>query len=300
MIASAELFRAARRSGALVLLMVAMVSVQAGASFAKQLFPVLGARGTTALRIAVAALILCVVSRPWRHRLGARQWRPLIAYGVILGVMNFVFYLALERIPLGVTVALEFMGPLTVALLASRRLGDVFWALLAAAGLVAIVGRGLHAAQLDLVGVLFALAAAVCWGLYIIIGQRVGAVVPAGVATAYGMLIAACVVLPGWALGGEPMPLTSHTIGLGVLVGVLSSAVPYSLEMVALQRLPAKTFGICMSLEPAIAAVLGLLLLGEHLQLVQWLGILAVIGASAGSIAASAPSHAPATLEVTT
>lgn len=277
-----------------------MASVQAGASFAKELFPLIGARGTSALRLSIAAVILCAVSRPWRHALDARQWRPLLAYGVTLGVMNLVFYLALARIPLGVTVALEFMGPLTVALLASRRLRDVFWAFLAAAGLVAIVGRGLHTAQLDLIGVLFALGAAVCWGLYIVIGQRVGAVIPAGVATAYGMVIAAGVVLPAWAIHGDPLPLTPRTVGIGLLVAVLSSALPYSLEMVALQRLPTKTFGICMSLEPALGAIFGLAMLGEYLHPLQWIGIACVMCASAGSVATSAPSHAPPTLEVTT
>jgi inner membrane transporter RhtA len=229
--------------------------------------------------------MLCAVYRPWRHSLTAEERRIVFAYGAVLGVMNLTFYMAIARIPLGIAVALEFTGPLAVAILSSHRPRDFVWAALAACGIVALLPITKSAANLDILGVVYALMAGVCWGLYIIFGQRAGKTLPAGVVTGWGMLIAACVATPFCFINPDPMTLNWHVVWLAVAVAVLSSALPYSLEMIALQRLPAKTFGIFMSVEPALAALLGLVILHEHLAVMQWLGIACIILASVGSTA---------------
>ncbi|HEX8243864.1 MAG TPA: DMT family transporter [Longimicrobium sp.] len=263
----------------------AIVSVQGGAALAKGLFPVLGASGTVGLRIGLSALILLAAFRPSLRRLGAAQWRVLVPYGVVLGVMNLVFYLALARIPLGLAVTVEFVGPLGVAVFGSRRAVDVAWVVLAAAGIALITpwtGGGV-----DPAGVLLALAAGACWAAYILLGGRVSRTIPGGAAVAIGMLIAAVTALPVSIAGGGFAHLTAGRFAAGVGVALLSSAVPYTLEMIALKELPARTFGILMSLEPAVAALAGLVFLREVLSPTQWLAVALVIAASAGSTVTS-------------
>jgi inner membrane transporter RhtA len=267
----------------------AILSIQLGASIAKQLFPFVGSYGVTALRLALAAVILCAIHRPWRHRLARTEHRFVIAYGIVLGVMNLLFYLALSRIPLGVAVALEFTGPLSVALFTSHRAVDVVWAVLAGCGIVLLLPITSLTAPLDTIGILYALGAGVCWGLYILIGHRAGSTIPGGVVTAWGMLIGACVVIPIWSIHAKPVMWTGSLLGRTVLVAILSSALPYSLEMMALKRLPAKTFSIFMSGEPAVAAVLGLVFLHEYLGMPQWIAIFCIIVASVGSTAMATP-----------
>ena len=249
----------------------AIVSVQGGAALAKGLFPVLGASGTVGLRIGLSALILMAAFRPSLRRLGAAQWRVLVPYGVVLGVMNLVFYLALARIPLGLAVTVEFVGPLGVAVFGSRRAVDVAWVVLAAAGIALITpwtGGGV-----DPAGVLLALAAGACWAAYILLGGHVSRSIPGAAAVAIGMLIAAITALPVSLAGGGFAHLTAGRFAAGVGVALLSSAVPYTLEMIALKELPARTFGILMSLEPAVAALAGLVFLREVLSPTQWLAI---------------------------
>jgi len=297
--------RFAQRAVALALLLVSMISVQAGASIAKRLFPILGAGGVSALRLTLAAVILCVINRPWRFPLTRTMRRTLVLYGIVLGAMNFLFYLALARVPLGVAVALEFTGPLAVALLASRQPRDILWALLAAVGIAAIIAPGLSAGmqaaqggvpmgQMDPMGIVYALGAGVCWGLYIVVGQRAGVGIPGGVATTAGMIVASGVVILACLAQRTPVVLPATMVGevagVGCIVAILSSALPYSLEMVALQRLPTKTFGICMSLEPALGAIMGMLVLGEHLISTQWIGMTCVMLASIGSLMMAPPT----------
>jgi inner membrane transporter RhtA len=271
------------------LLLVAMVSIQSGASLAKSLFPMVGARGATALRLSLAALVMGAIWRPWRQPLTSRQRTDIVLYGVALGCMNLTFYLALARIPLGIAVALEFLGPLGVALFASRRLRDVAWALLAGLGIAAILVAGRSAemtAPLDWMGVGYVLIAGACWALYIILGQRAGAAAPSGIVAALGIFTAACVAVPFSVFAPRPQPITIWAaLPIAVAVALLSSVVPYTLEMVALKRLPARTFGILLSIEPAIAALLGWGYLGERLSMPQWLGIGCVMLASFGSAA---------------
>lgn len=266
---------------ATVMLLVGMASVQLGASFAKSIFPVAGPTGTVALRLAFSTPILWVMLRPWRQWPSRHAWRSLLIYGAVLGIMNLCFYEALQRLPLGIAVAIEFTGPLAVAILASRRAVDFVWIVLAVAGLAALLpiagGRGI-----DPVGCAFALAAAVCWALYIWFGKQAGEAYGAP-AVAVGSLVASVLIVPlGFSQAG-PGVLNPHILLTGLGVAVLSSALPYTLDMMALTRLPTKTFSTLMSLEPALGALAGLVVLGEYLQLRESAAILAVVVASGGA-----------------
>lgn len=269
---------------ALTVMLVAMLSIQMGAGFAKSLFPVAGPAGTTSLRLLFATLILWVIWRPWRFRLRRADLKILLFYGAALGLMNLTFYLSLQRIPLGLAVTLEFLGPLALSMLASRKRLDFVWALLAAAGVYLIMPHVDPNHALDPLGVAYALVAGGFWALYIFFGQRVGSRLHGGMATSLGMAIATVVALPlTLAIDGVSW-VSWSLVPLGFLVATMSSAIPYSLEMVALKRMPAKTFSILMSLEPAIASLVGLGLLREVLSRSQWLAIGLVMIASLGTV----------------
>lgn len=265
-----------------IILLIAMTSIQGGASLAKSLFPLVGAPGVTALRLALGTLILVIVFKPWRLRFTREQRLPLLFYGLSLGAMNYMFYLAIQTVPLGVAVALEFTGPLAVALFASRRAVDFIWVILAVLGLWYLLPLGQDVTHVDLTGAAFALGAGACWAIYIISGQRAGE--DHGPATvALGSLIAAIVFVPlGTFQAGEVLWHWS-ILPLGIAVAILSTALPYSLEMIALTRLPTRTFGTLMSMEPALAAVSGMIFLGETLALQQVLALMAIVIASMGS-----------------
>ncbi|POA16940.1 threonine/homoserine exporter RhtA [Pseudomonas sp. FW300-N1A1] len=264
------------------LLLIAMASIQSGASLAKSMFPVVGAEGTTTLRLVFASVIMVLLLRPWKARLTASSLRTVIVYGVALGGMNLLFYMSLQTVPLGIAVALEFTGPLAVAIYASRRAIDFMWIGLAIVGLLLLIPTDAASASIDLVGAGYALAAGVCWALYILFGQKAGA--DNGVQTAaLGVMIAALFVAPiGIAHAGAAL-LTPSLIPIALGVAILSTALPYTLEMVALTRMPARTFGTLMSIEPAVGALSGLLFLHEYLSLAQWMAITCIILASVGA-----------------
>ncbi|MCF6440571.1 DMT family transporter [Pseudoalteromonas luteoviolacea] len=266
---------------AIACLLLAMITIQSGASIAKQLFPHVGPEGTTAYRLGFSALILCLIFKPWRKL--PKNWRPVILYGLCLGIMNLTFYYAIARIPLGIGVALEFTGPLAVALFSSKRKRDYLWVLLAIAGIILLLPNMNEVDGLDPIGVLLALVAGACWAGYIIFGKKTGGQSSGGMAVALGMSIAAFAVVPYGVISQGSALLDWSLIPLGLAIGILSSALPYSLEMVALRNMPAQGFSIMMSLEPAIAALAGLLILGELLSFRQWVAIFLVIGASLGS-----------------
>jgi inner membrane transporter RhtA len=271
-------------------LLVSMASVQTGASVAKTLFPLAGVGGTVALRIGFGTILLCLVLRPWRLRLARGSWLPLLIYGASLGIMNGLFYQALDRLPIGIAVAVEFIGPLTLAVLTSRRAVDLLWIALATTGL-ALLLPVLHQTHLSPSGILFALGAGTCWALYIVFGRKVGHQLGAQ-GVALGSLIATALIVP-IALTGAPAVLLSRAVLLrGVALGALSTALPYSLEMIALARLPTRSFSVMMSLEPAVGALSGLLFLGERLATAQWIAIVLVIAASVGT-ATTAHREAP-------
>jgi inner membrane transporter RhtA len=284
---------------ALAGLAVAMVSVQVGASLAKGLFPAVGAQGATALRVTIAALILVAAFRPWRKLPPRKTWPVLGGYGLALGLMNLSFYTALQTIPLGVAVALEFTGPLAVAVLSSRRWIDFLWIALAVAGLAILLPIWRQAHPVNPLGVGFALGAGVCWALYIVFGNRAGAAHGPG-ATAIGMVIAALVVAPVGAAQAGSALLSPALLPVALGVALLSSVLPYTFEMFALTRIPIRVFGTLMSVEPAIAACMGWLILHERLTTPQWAAIGAIMAASIGATLTMGRTAAPAEVPPTT
>lgn len=274
-----------------IILLIAMLSLQGGASLAKSLFSQVGAPGITALRLGFGTLILCLIFKPWRLRFTRAQRVPLLMYGLALGCMNYLFYLSIRTVPLGVAVGLEFIGPLALALLGSRRALDFIWIVLAVTGLWFLLPFGQEVSHIDPLGAALAVGAGLCWACYIVAGQRAGA--SHGPATvALGSLIASIIFVPLGLTFAESGIWQWSVLPVALLVALLSSALPYSLEMVALTRLPARIFGTLMSLEPAMAALSGMLFLGETLHAIQWLALLAIIIASAGATLTMKPKKA--------
>lgn len=264
-----------------------MVFTQTGASFAKMLFPLVGAQGATALRLTLAALVLIAIFRPWRRRLDKKQWRAVLLYGAAMGAMNLFFYAALEHIPLGIAVALEFTGPLAVALFGARKPLDFFWIVLAVAGFALLLPWGQSTGEISPIGIALALCAGACWAGYIIFGQRAGQSGDKGASgphiAALGVATAALIALPFGAASAVPALTDPYILLLGLGVALLSSAIPYALDMVALPHIPARLFGILMSGQPAFAALSGLVILHEVLGLNQVAGIAAIMAASIGA-----------------
>jgi inner membrane transporter RhtA len=278
------LLRSSARPGTLAgvgLVLAGAVSVQFGSACAALLFPRAGALGTVALRVTLAALLLLVVARPRLRGLTRGDWAVAGGFGLALGGMNILFYQAIDRIPLGPAVTLEVLGPLLLSVVAARRASGVLWAALALAG-VGLLGGGVG--RLDLVGVAFALGAGAMWASYIVLGARTGSRFPRLDGLAIAMAVAALVSLPlGLGSAGGAL-LEPGVLGLGLGIAVLSSGVPYTLELLALRRLPAATFAVLMSLAPALAALAGLLVLGQGLSPVQCVAIAMVVAASAGAV----------------
>jgi inner membrane transporter RhtA len=268
------------------LVLAAVLSVQVGAALAKDLFPQLGPTGVVWLRLGIAALLLVAAWRPRAWRWDRNALLLVTAFGLVVAAMNTTFYLALERVPLGVAVTVEFIGPLGLAALLSRRALDAAWVALAALGIVLLVRTG-SGVSLDPVGVLLAAAAGVCWAGYIVLSARVGRRIPGGAGLAAALVVSALVTTPA---GVESVAgnLTASALLAAAGVALLSSALPWSLELEALRRVPTRVFGILMSLEPAVAALSGWALLHERLLSRQWLGIGVVVLASAGAAATSA------------
>lgn len=261
----------------------AIVTLCIGTSLAKGLFPVVGAQGTSAYRVGFAALILMLIWRPWKHPISRADLGRVALYGAVMGVLNLSFYMAIRTVPLGVAVAIEFIGPLAVSVASSRKLIHFVWIGLAVLGLALLLPIDPGAKPLDPVGVGFACVAAAMWALYIILGKRTGHL-HAGRSVALGMAVAALVVVPiGVASAGASL-FQPKLIGLGLVAAVMSSAIPYSLEMIALRAIPKRSFGVMLSLEPAAGALAGLVILREHLAATQWLAIAAIVAASAGTI----------------
>ena len=260
-----------------------MVSLAVGTSFAKQLFPVIGAEGTATLRVSLSALILICVWRPWRFRLNGTDARRVLLYGIVLGLMNLTFYLSLRTIPLGPAIAIEFTGPLVLALIHARRWIHFLWVGCAVAGLGLLLPLrgGIYA--LDPVGIAFAAAAGLFWALYIIFGKSLSHM-HAGQSVALGMSTAAIVILPFGVMSAGTALLLPSVLFLGLGVALLSSALPYSLEMIALRHIPERTFGVMLSAEPAIGAIAGMVILHEQLSGLQWLAIGCIVIASIGAL----------------
>lgn len=271
-------------------------SLQFGAALATQLFPAIGSWGTTALRLGIAAIILLVIVRPKVHRFTRQQWIAVIIFGVVIGGMNGAFYASIERIPLGTAVAIEFLGPLTVAAVLSTRRTDLLWVLLALGG-VGLFGveSFTGAASLDLIGVLFALVAAVFWGLYVLSSAKVGQLVPGQDGLAVAMAVGALAILPLGAEGAVAGVMDLRLLALAAGTALLASVLPYTLELTALRRLPRHVFGIMLSLEPVVALLAGVLLIGQDATPLRITAAVLVVAASAGVTltARSTPADQP-------
>lgn len=265
-------------------LMVAMAGFQSGGVLSKALFPLVGVLGTVTLRTGFAALMLMAIGRPWR---GARPTRPAVAalglYGLSIAGVNSLLLLAIRTLPIGIAVAILFLGPLGTALALSRRPRDAMWALLAAGGVVALLPLDAAAAPLDAKGLGYAFCGAAAWAGYIVAGRRVSRLVPGGAATAIGLTVAALLLLPlgiaeaGWGL------LSMAVLPTAILTALVANAIPFRLEMMALSRLPPRVFGVLMSLEPVFGALFAWVVLGERLTGRQGVGIALIIAASAGA-----------------
>jgi inner membrane transporter RhtA len=261
--------------------LLAIISVQCGAAIAKSLFPVIGAIGTTSIRIGISAILLLLAYRPNLFQITPKQWKLVVPYGLCLGAMNLIFYLAIQRIPIALAVTLEFIGPLLVAIIGSKRLIDYCWVLLAATGIILIAPWSNN--RIDALGVLFALLAGALWAAYIVLGGKISKIMNGGQAVSIGMLFAAILILPFGFYENGLVNLTPKLFGMGIALALLSSAIPFTLEMKALGQLPPRTFSILMSLEPAAAAICAFIFLHENLSFYEILAVVCVVIASAGS-----------------
>lgn len=279
-------------SGSLLLVLAAVVSVQFGGAIAATLVPVIGAAGSVVLRLGVGAAILLVAIRPALRGHSAAAWRTVVLFGLVLGAMNWTFYASLARLPIGVAVTIEFIGPLTLAAVQARRIRDLL-AVAAAAGGILLISQALTMpwGELDLGGIGLALLAGTFWTAYIVLSQRTGAVFPGLHGLAIAMVVALVLVLP-FGIGSVPQ-WTGEVLVKGAGVAILSSVLPYSFELLALRRLSQRVFGILLSLEPAVAALAGLIVLGQRLTPTQLMGMAFVVVAS-GLVMGAGGRHTPA------
>ncbi|WP_371733909.1 DMT family transporter [Subtercola sp. PAMC28395] len=279
------------------IVVVGLACQEIGASFAVVLFPLVGALGMVGLRLGFSAIILLIVCRPKLRGHTRRDWMIVVAYGVVLAGMNMLFYQALDRLPLGTTVTIEVLGPLVLSVVVARRASAWLWAVLAFAG-VALLSQG-GAAALDPVGVAFAAGAGALWAGYILLSARAGQRFAQLDGIAIAMTVGAIVSLPFGIVSTGAALFQPTALVLGLAVAVLSSTIPYAFELLALRRLPEATFSILMSLAPAIAALAGLVILGQALTWVEAVAIALVIAASIGAVRSAArfarrPGPAPA------
>lgn len=261
--------------------LAAMLSVQGGASIAKYLFHLLGPAGAVTLRVGIAGVILLCIIRPPLMKFTAKEWLYILFYGLSIGGMNLTFYYGIQRVPLGIGVAVEFIGPLSVALLASRKITDLIWAFLAAAGILLIVPW--NGSGCDITGLLFVAAAGILWGTYIIAAGKITGAMKSSYAVSCGMCVATLLVLPFGLASGDLFKLDWKLLGMGFGVAIFSSALPFTLDLLTMKKIPAKTFSVLQSLQPAFGALSGLLFLGEMLSGSQWAAIACVVTASTGA-----------------
>lgn len=282
---------AATEAQAVWLVIGGIVSVQVGAAIAKDLFPLIPPTAMVWLRLVTSALILVAIARPRLRGRSAADWRMALGFGVSLVTMNWAIYQSFARIPLGIAVTIEFLGPLTVAVLGSRRPRDLLWVLLAGAGVATL---GLAPGEITLAGVLFALLAGAAWAAYILLSASTGRRWPGISGLAVASVVGAVALAPPALVEAGPDLLDAKVLVLGVAIGLLSSVIPYSFELKALRRIPPRVFGVLMSLEPAAAALAAMALLGEFLTPVQWTALACVVVASVGATRSAEPAREPA------
>lgn len=276
-----------------------IISLCVGTSFGKSLFPIIGPSGTAAVRVIFGSVVLVAFFRPWRQPIPRKSIKVIALYGLVLAIMNSIFYESIQRLPLGIAIAIEFTGPLTVAIVSSRRAIDFVWIVLAALGLALLLPLSPGSVALDALGIVFAFAAAALWAFYIILGKKM-ADLPSGQATALGVVCAALVLLPVGVIKVGPHLTDPRVLLGGFGVCLASSAIPYSLEMWAMKKLPKNTFSILLSMEPAVGALSGMFVLHEILTPMQWMAVCSVMVASIGTTltARSAPPEAGEELDI--
>ena len=262
------------------LVLIGILSVQLGAAIAKDLFDVISPTGMVWLRLVTSAIVLGLIARPMLRGKTRADWLVVIAFGVTLGVMNWAIYQSFARIPLGIAVTIEFVGPLTLAVIGSRQKRDLVWVGLAAAGVLLL---GLQPGDVNLPGVLFALLAGAAWAAYILLSARTGTRWPGLDGLAIASVVATVLLSPLALAGAGSALLDPKVLALGAAVGLLSSVIPYSCELTALRTIRPAVFSILMSMEPAAAALAAILVLGEFLSALQWLAIACVVVASVGA-----------------
>jgi inner membrane transporter RhtA len=283
--------RAPGSVGAVWLVVGGIVSVQVGAAIAKDLFSLVPPTAMVWLRLVTSAVILVAIARPALRGRSAADWRVALAFGVSLMTMNWAIYQSFARIPLGIAVTIEFLGPLAVAVIGSRRPRDLAWVALAGAGVALL---GIAPGDITLVGVLFALLAGAAWAAYILLSASTGRRWPGISGLAVASVVGAVALAPPALVEAGPGLLDAKVLVLGVAIGLLSSVIPYSFELRALRRIPPRVFGVLMSLEPAAAALAAMALLGEFLTPVQWTALACVVVASVGATRSAEPAREPA------
>lgn len=273
-----------------IIILISMATVQGSSSLAKYLFPILGPSGMAAWRLVFSSIMLVIIFKPWKKPVSKQAWKYIILYGLVLGFMNLSYYSAIKRIPIGIAVAIELTGPIVVAMFAARKMIDFIWLAIAIVGLGMLLPIHQASADLDLVGVLLALCAGSCWGMYIIFGRKAGQLHgPSSVAL--GSIIVSFIIFPiGIWQSGETM-FSLEVLPLALIVALLASAIPYALDMIAMPKVPALTFSTLMSLSPVLGALSGLIFLNETLSGYQWLSILLIIISSIGTVLSI--SHKP-------
>ncbi len=282
--------RLPNRIPAVWLVISGIVSVQFGAAIAKDLFTVIPPTAMVWLRLITSAIVLLVMARPRLTGHSGRDWLIVLGFGVSLMTMNWAIYQSFARIPLGIAVTIEFLGPLTVAVIGSRRLTDLIWVLLAGAGVALL---GVSKTTLTLAGVAFALLAAIGWACYILLSAQTGRRWPGLTGLAIASVVGAIALAPPAVVEAGSRLLDPTVLTLGLAVGMLSSVIPYSFELMALRRIPPRVFSILMSLEPAAAALAAMIVLGEFLTVTQWLAMACVVIASIGATRTSQPPQEP-------
>lgn len=283
--------RAARPFGPVGLVAIGLICQEVGASFAVLLFPSVGAIGMVSLRLAFSAIVLLAVARPRLRGHSRSDWLTVITFGITLALLNALFYEALARVPLGATITIEVLGPLVLSVVISRRASSWLWAVLALSGVV-ILSQGSFG-ELDPVGVAFAFGAAAMWAVYILLSARTGARFPRLDGLALAMAVGAVITVPFGIASAGPMIYRPSILLLGAAVALLSSTIPYTLELIALRRLPSATFSILMSLSPAIATTAGLLILGQKFTAMALVAIGLVIAASIGAVLSASRAARP-------
>jgi len=267
----------------IAIILISMASVQGSSSLAKYLFPILGPSGMTAWRLLFSSIMLVLIFKPWRKPISKQAWKYIVLYGFALGFMNLSYYSSIERIPIGIAVAIELTGPITVAMFAARKITDFVWLAIAIIGLVMLLPIHRAGADLDLVGVLLAICAGACWAMYIVFGRKAGQLQGAS-SVALGSVIISFVIFPIGVWQSGPMMFSIDVLPLAFIVALLASAIPYALDMVALPRVPALTFSTLMSLSPVLGALSGLIFLNETLSGYQLVSIVLIIISSIGTV----------------